>query len=123
MVTIVRILGLSTGHLEIATIGAAAVVVVGGIGLAVASQLSEVPETAMRIGVGLLLVTVGTFWGGAGAGIRWPGSDLCLLAGYGAVAWLLVRALDGSRPRVSAAKPRLGWGALWQPSAGSGGSS
>jgi len=107
VVTIVRILGLSTGHLEIATIGAAAaVVVVGGIGLAVASQLSEVPETAMRIGVGLLLVTVGTFWGGAGAGIRWPGSDLCLLASYGAVAWLLVRALDGSRPRVSAAKPR-----------------
>ncbi|HUY54281.1 MAG TPA: hypothetical protein VMV23_03880 [Candidatus Nanopelagicaceae bacterium] len=109
VVMIVLTLGLSSGHLEIATIAAAAaVIVVAGIGLAVARQLSEVPENAMKLGVGLMLVTFGTFWSGEGAGVRWPGSDLALLvllAGYGGVAWLLVRALGRSRAAVQAMEP------------------
>ncbi|NNM97310.1 MAG: hypothetical protein HKL89_06875 [Candidatus Dormibacteraeota bacterium] len=108
VVMIVLTLGLSSGHLEIATIAAAAAVIaVGGIGLAVARQLSEVPENAMKLGVGLMLVTFGTFWSGEGAGVRWPGSDLALLvllALYGGVAWLLVRGLGRSRPTVQAAE-------------------
>ena len=109
VVMIVLTLGLSSGHLGIATIAAtAAVILVGGIGVAVTRQLSEVPENAMKMGVGLMLVTFGTFWGGEGAGVQWPGSDLALLvllAVYAAVAWLLVGGLGRSRQMAPAPDP------------------
>ncbi|MHB8324036.1 MAG: COG4280 domain-containing protein [Candidatus Dormibacteria bacterium] len=109
VVMIVLTLGLSSGHLEIATIAAvAAVMVVGAVGLVVSRQLSEVPENAMKMGVGLMLVTFGTFWGGAGAGVQWPGADAALpvlLAVYAVVAWLLVGGLARSRSRVRTVEP------------------
>ena len=68
-------------------------VVVALVGLAVHRQLSGVPENAMKMGVGLMLVSFGTFWSAEGVHATWPGSDLAipvLVAVYGAVAWALV---------------------------------
>jgi uncharacterized membrane protein len=68
----------------------AAIVVVAAIGLAVARQLANVPENAMKTVVGVMLVSFGTFWTGEGLGVRWPGSDLAILvlvAVYALVIW------------------------------------
>ena len=45
------------------------VAAVAGIGVVVARQLSGVPENAMKMAVGLMLVSFGTFWIGEGAGL------------------------------------------------------
>ena len=103
VVMIVLTLGLSSGHLTVAAL--AAVVIVGLVGVAVSRQLSEVPENAMKLAVGMMLVTFGTFWGGEGAGVNWPGADLsllALLAGYAALSWVAVRVLTRTRfPRAA----------------------
>ncbi|HUY09592.1 MAG TPA: hypothetical protein VMW80_09125 [Candidatus Dormibacteraeota bacterium] len=101
VVMIVLTLGLSSGHLAVAVVAAvAAVVVVTAVGVAVSRQLREVPENAMKLAVGTMLVSFGSFWGGEGVGIHWPGSDLSLLgllAVYAALGWVAVRILE--RPR------------------------
>ena len=103
VVMIVLTLGLSSGRLGAAVAAAAAaILVVGVVGALVARQLREVPENAMKLGVGLMLVTFGTFWAGEGVGVGWPGSDaflLALLAVYALAAWVLVGALGRSRAR------------------------
>jgi uncharacterized membrane protein len=97
VVVIVITLG-STSHrlgLAAAAAGAAALVVLV-VGLIVHRQLSGVPENAMKMGVGLMLVSFGTFWSAEGVHVNWPGSELAipvLVAFYGLVAWLLVAAL------------------------------
>lgn len=82
-----------------ATFGAlAAVVVVLAIAVAARKPLSMIPENTLKYGVGLLLVSFGTYWsiGGLGAffgepdGIEWPGTDLSIL-GLLAVTFLLSR--------------------------------
>ncbi len=107
VIMIVLTLGLSSGYLGTAAAAAgAAVVVIGGVGVMVARQLSEVPENGMKLGVGLMLVTFGTFWAGEGAGVRWPGADLALLgllALYGLITWGAVVALTRSRSMGAAA--------------------
>lgn len=94
VVVIVLTLGTTSHDLGLAAEAAAsAVVLVTVVGMVVARQLSSVPENAMKMGVGLMLVSFGTFWAGEGVGVRWPGSDLAipvLVAAYGAVAWALV---------------------------------
>jgi len=63
----------------------------------------------MKLAVGLMLVTFGSFWGGEGAGVSWPGSDLSLLgllALYAALAWAAIRIL--SRTRVAPRTAELG---------------
>ncbi|MGH9305054.1 MAG: COG4280 domain-containing protein [Acidimicrobiales bacterium] len=81
VVMIVLTLGTSAGHLGLAAAAAgAAAVVVGIAGLVVARQLSEVPENAMKMTVGIMLTSFGLFWVGEGSGVHWPGSDLFLLA-------------------------------------------
>ncbi|MGC8625937.1 MAG: COG4280 domain-containing protein [Acidimicrobiales bacterium] len=90
-------LGGTDHRLALASAAAAvAIVVVAGTGFLVARQLAGVPENAMKMAVGLMLVSFGTFWAGEGLGVHWPGSDLAvpvLVGAYGAVAWSLVRAL------------------------------
>ena len=47
----------------------------------------------MKMSVGVLLVTYGTFWTGEGLRVRWPGGDTMLLglaAFYAVVTWLFV---------------------------------
>jgi len=81
VVMIVLTLGSSSRHLALAAVSAAAaVVIVGIIGVVVGRQLTEVPENAMKMAVGIMLTSFGVFWVGEGAGLAWPGSDLFLLA-------------------------------------------
>ena len=56
----------------------AAVLVVGGAGLAVRAPLARVPENTMKFVVGLMLTSFGAFWGAEGAGAAWPGNDAAL---------------------------------------------
>ena len=97
VVVIVITLGSTSHRLGLAAAAAAAaVVLVTIVGLIVHRQLSGVPENAMKMGVGLMLVSFGTFWSAEGVHVSWPGSDLAipvLVAFYGLLAWLLVVAL------------------------------
>lgn len=97
VVVIVLSLGATQHHLLLASVAAlAAFCVVAGVGIAVARQLSSVPENAIKLTVGVALSSFGVFWSGEGAGVRWPGSDLFLLVLLGlfaassavAIAWL-----------------------------------
>ncbi len=98
---IVITFGSSAGRLTLAAIAAAAaLVVVGGAGLAVRAPLSRVPENTLKFGVGLLLTTFGTFWATEGVGAHWPGGDAALLgilAFLGLVSFLSVRVLQRRR--------------------------
>ncbi len=97
VVLIVISLGASQNRLEAAAGAAgAAAVLVAAAGLVVARQLSEVPENLLKLVVGVMLTSFGTFWIGEGAGALWPGSDASLpvlvalfaLSAGGLVAWL-----------------------------------
>jgi uncharacterized membrane protein len=71
----------------------AALVVVVSVGVVVHRPLSRVPENTLKFGVGLMLVSFGTFWGAEGVGAAWPGGDAALvglLGLYAMVALLLV---------------------------------
>lgn len=100
---IIIVLGLGGGDHQLGLASAAAgaaVVVVAAIGLAVARQLANVPENAMKTVVGVMLVSFGTFWAGEGLGVRWPGSDLAILAlvaVYALVIWAFIWLLQPSR--------------------------
>jgi uncharacterized membrane protein len=100
VVVVVLTLGSTSHNLGLAAAAAAAAVVVVSLaGLVVARQLSSVPENAMKMAVGLMLVSFGSFWSGEGVGVHWPGSDLAipLLVGfYGLSAWATVAVLKRS---------------------------
>jgi uncharacterized membrane protein len=93
-------LGTSAHRLALAAeVSVVAVVLVGVTGAAVAKQLTKVPENAMKMSVGILLTSYGTFWTGEGLRVHWPGGDtwLALLVGiYFLVTWLLVQHLRRS---------------------------
>lgn len=94
---IVITLGAPSHRLGFAAVaaGAAALVVVIA-GLILRRQLAMVPENALKMGVGIMLTSFGTFWMGEGVGIRWPGEDafiLALVALFAASASLLVALL------------------------------
>jgi uncharacterized membrane protein len=97
VVVIVLTLGTSAHRVGLAALVAAlALVFVGVAGVVVARQLSRVPENAMKMSVGILLVTYGTFWTGEGLKVRWPGNDVMLVYFvmlYAVVAWTLVLLL------------------------------
>jgi uncharacterized membrane protein len=79
---------------------AAAVVVVVAVGFFVRGPLERVPENSLKYVVGLLLTTFGVFWGGEGAGVEWPGSDLAILgvlAFLSLVSYALTRELRRRR--------------------------
>ena len=68
------------GGIPLAVLGAAAaIVLVGVIGVAVHAPLSRVPENTMKFAVGVMLTTFGIFWGAEGAGVTWPGADVAIL--------------------------------------------
>jgi Ca2+/H+ antiporter, TMEM165/GDT1 family len=79
VVLIVVGLGTSDHRLGLAAAAAGtAALVVALAGIIVARQLSAVPENTIKLGVGVMLSSFGTFWVGEGAGVRWPGSDLAI---------------------------------------------
>lgn len=104
VVTVIT-LGSSAHRLDIATYGAsAAVLLVAIVGLIVTRQLSNVPENAMKMVVGIMLVSYGTFWVGEGVGLRWPGSDaaLLVLAGiYALFTWAFTAWLASTTKSVT----------------------
>ncbi len=89
-------LGLAAGA------AAAAVVLVVAVGVAVRGPLERVPENTLKFVVGVLLTSFGVFWGGEGAGVEWPGSDLAILALAGFVALVSVLLMQGLRRRRQA---------------------
>jgi uncharacterized membrane protein len=98
---IVITFGSTQGRLGLAAAAAAAaVVVVVAVGAFVRGPLERVPENTLKFAVGVLLTSFGIFWGGEGAGVDWPGSDVAVL---GIVAFMalvslgLVRALRRRR--------------------------
>jgi uncharacterized membrane protein len=95
----------------------AAVLVVGGAGLAVRAPLARVPENTLKFLVGVMLSGFGTFWAAEGAGARWPGSDaalLVLLPGIAVIGLLLAAGLRrrgrarGGRGTVSGRTAEVG---------------
>ncbi len=104
---IVITFGATSGHLPASAAGAlAAVVLVLIAGVLVHRPLSRVPENGLKFGVGLMLVTFGTFWSGEGLGIEWPGEDLAivgLLVVYLIVSLVAVEALSRARRQPAAA--------------------
>jgi uncharacterized membrane protein len=102
VVITVLTLGTSAHRLGLASVVAGvALVLIAVIGAVVAKQLSSVPENAMKMSVGVLLVTYGTFWVGEGLKVRWPGNDTFLLffvGLYAVVCWVLVTAIKPKNP-------------------------
>jgi uncharacterized membrane protein len=108
IVIAVLTLGTSAHRLGLAaTVAGVAVVAVGIVGVIVAKQLSKVPENAMKMAVGIMLVSYGTFWTGEGLKIRWPGGDVMLLGLvviYAFAAAVIVRVFASSATTPKAVK-------------------
>jgi uncharacterized membrane protein len=80
VVFIVITFGDNQRNIGAAVIGAAAAIIVVTItGIAVRAPLTKVPENWMKLAVGVMLTSFGTFWGAEGAGVAWPGNDAALL--------------------------------------------
>ena len=76
---IVLAFGSTQGRVGLAALAAlTAVVLVTIVGVVVHGPLSRVPENTLKLSVGVLLTTFGTFWGTEGTGARWPGGDAAL---------------------------------------------
>jgi uncharacterized membrane protein len=83
----------------------AAVLTVVLTGLAVRRPLARLPENVVKFAVGIMLTSLGMFWGAEGAGAHWPGSDAAIpvlvvataLASVGAAALLRRRSLVVAR--------------------------
>ena len=107
VVFIVITFGSTQGRLGLAAAAAAvAVVLVVAVGAVVRGPLERVPENSLKFVVGVLLTSFGIFWGGEGAGVAWPGSDLAILgivAFLGLVSFLLTRRLR--RRRLATRRP------------------
>ncbi len=92
--------GAAAGRLWVAFVSAGvAVAVVILLGMIVHRPLARVPENAMKLGVGLLLTSFGTFWVVEGLGGEWPGGELAILyiaAVYSILALVVVRLLARS---------------------------
>jgi Ca2+/H+ antiporter, TMEM165/GDT1 family len=98
VVILVLTLGTSAHRVGLsAAVAGIAVVLVALCGVVVAKQLSRVPENLLKMSVGVLLVTYGTFWSGEGLRVRWPGGDTWLLflaALYALTTWIAVFILQ-----------------------------
>ncbi len=98
---IVITFGAAQGRIALAAAAAgAALVLVVAAGIALHRPLARVPENALKLSVGLLLTTFGTFWAGEGTGVDWPGGDLALpvLLGFlGLATFVFVRLVARER--------------------------
>lgn len=110
VVFIVITFGLNADSVPLAAAGAvAAGLIVLGAGIAAHRPLSRVPENTIKLTVGLLLTTFGTFWAAEGLGVfaagrdplEWPGGDLALVAVL--AAWCLLTYLSIALLRRAAA--------------------
>jgi Ca2+/H+ antiporter, TMEM165/GDT1 family len=104
---IVLALGGGPGRLAPALLGAAvALALVIGIGLLLHRPLRRLPETKLKLGVGVALTAFGTFFTAEGLGVEWPLGDLALLylAGvYAITAWVAISVMERADPIEEAA--------------------
>jgi len=78
---IVLTLGANQHRVPLAAAAAlVAITLVALAGLLARAPLARVPENTMKLAVGVMLTSFGTFWGAQGAGASWPGDDAALLA-------------------------------------------
>lgn len=102
---IVLALGGTPGKLTPALLGTAiALVLVAAIGLVLHEPLRRLPETQLKLGVGVALTAFGTFFTAEGLRVEWPLGDVALLylaVGYAAVAWVATRRLSRLRNPVA----------------------
>jgi uncharacterized membrane protein len=106
---IVLALAGTPGHALPALLGAAvALVAVVAIGLALHAPLRRLPETQLKLGVGVALTAFGTFFAAEGMHVEWPLGDAALLylvAGFAALAWLCAHLLSATAsPHPEAAR-------------------
>ena len=102
VVFIIIALAAGGAHLWVlASLGAlAALVLVATLGLLLHRPLTRIPENTLKLGVGVLLTSFGSFWVGEGIGVRWPAADWSLpglVVGYLLVALLGVAACRRAR--------------------------
>lgn len=101
----------SSGQLAATVLGAVAAAVLVTLAAAVLHKpLTRVPENTLKYGVGLILITFGTFWAGEGIGVEWPGGDLMillLLGFYWLTTWGLISYLRRPALPASAAEKSL----------------
>jgi uncharacterized membrane protein len=74
----------------------AAVVMVVAAGVALRKPFSQVPENTLKFVVGIMLVSLGTFWAGEGLRVIWVFQDatlLAIIATYVLVSFLMVTLL------------------------------
>jgi len=103
VVFIVITFGDNQKNIGAAVIGAAAaIIVVTIVGIAVRAPLTKVPENWMKLVVGVMLTSFGTFWGAEGAGARWPGNDGALLVLIPVVAAVAAASIAWLRSRQAA---------------------
>jgi uncharacterized membrane protein len=109
---IVLTLGANQHRVSLAAAAAAlAVLTVLAAGVAVRAPLARVPENALKLIVGAMLISFGVFWGAEGAGARWPGGSVALLAIIPcvlAVAVAIAGALRRTVPRRVVRSPAAG---------------
>jgi uncharacterized membrane protein len=87
--------------------GVSALVIIGGVGLALRGVVTRIPRSFLQLVVGVLLTTFGTFWALEGLGVDWPlgdGSIPALLVLYLGTALIYTtlerRRLFGLVPRT-----------------------
>jgi uncharacterized membrane protein len=100
VVFIVITFGDNQKNLGAAVIGAAAAIIAVTLtGIAVKAPLSKVPENWMKLAVGVMLTSFGTFWAAEGAGTAWPGNDAALLVLIPVVALVAAASIYWLRGR------------------------
>lgn len=113
---IVVAFGVTTKHLGLGVIGAAAAfALVGAAGALARRRVERVPGKALKFVVGLLLVSYGSFWGAEGLGVKWPLGDfaiLVLIGYYAVISWAALRLL---RPTSATPAGRAAAGRERQP--------
>jgi Ca2+/H+ antiporter, TMEM165/GDT1 family len=81
VVFIVVAVGSTARRLDSAAVGAlAALAAVVALGLLLRQPLSKIPENALKLIVGVMLMSLGTLWTGEGIGLSWPFGDWAVVA-------------------------------------------
>jgi len=93
--------GVAAKELGLAAVGGiSALVLIGGIGLALRGPVTRIPRSVLQLIVGVMLTTFGSFWALEGLGVNWP-------AGDGAIPGLLVWYLGTALLYITLERRRL----------------
>jgi len=83
--------GVAANELGLAAVGGiSALVLIGGLGLALRGPVTRIPRSVLQLIVGVMLTTFGTFWALEGLGVNWPAGDGAI---PGLLVWYLGTAL------------------------------